>query len=377
MAKQNGLDKTIRSVFVGNIPYGETEEKLKGIFNDVGPVISFKLLYDRETGKPMGYGFCEYKDQETALSAIRNLNKYEIGGRTLRVDNACTEKVRQEMESFMMGINTSQSEYGDTVDAEKAPEIINNVVSTLPPEQLYELTKQMKECVQNYPALARNMLLLNPQLCYALLQALVRMKIVDPKIARTMLHPAHKVLPPLRISNATATTSRVQPVLQTTNNDNIDWQHNNMYRGQSTSQDLKQPPPPPPPRLLSNTEPSLSFMAGRVYPQTSALDSHKRLFGNNMYGDRRPNSSLTMPTPMIVQQPIVPEQKVLKSIIQTSQSQAQQAPNQTVNTSDSEKAALIMQVLQLTDVQIAKLPHEQRQRILELKEKIFNSKKKD
>ncbi|KAL4135990.1 hypothetical protein QTP88_007564 [Uroleucon formosanum] len=245
MAKQNGLDKTIRSVFVGNIPYGETEEKLKGIFNDVGPVISFKLLYDRETGKPMGYGFCEYKDQETALSAIRNLNKYEIGGRTLRVDNACTEKVRQEMESFMMGINTSQSEYGDAVDAEKAPEIIKNEVSTLPTEQLYELTKQMKEC--NYPVLARNMLLLNPQLCYALLQALVRMKIVDPEIART------------------------------------------------------------------------------------------------------------------------------------SQSQAQQAPNQTVNTSDSEKvlAALIMQVLQVTDVQIAKFPLELRQRILKLKEKIFNSKKKD
>lgn len=55
-------------------------------------------MYDRETGKPMGCGFCEYEDQETALSAIRNLNKYEIGGRTLRVDNACTEKVRQEME---------------------------------------------------------------------------------------------------------------------------------------------------------------------------------------------------------------------------------------------------------------------------------------
>ena len=32
----------------------------------------------------VGYGFCEYKDQETALSAMRNLNGYEIAGRTLR-----------------------------------------------------------------------------------------------------------------------------------------------------------------------------------------------------------------------------------------------------------------------------------------------------
>ena len=56
-------------------------------------------MYDRESGKPKGYGFCEYKDQETALSAMRNLNSYEIGGRPLRVDNACTEKSRMEMQS--------------------------------------------------------------------------------------------------------------------------------------------------------------------------------------------------------------------------------------------------------------------------------------
>ena len=56
-------------------------------------------MYDRESGKPKGYGFCEYKDQETALSAMRNLNGFEIGGRPLRVDNACTEKSRMEMQS--------------------------------------------------------------------------------------------------------------------------------------------------------------------------------------------------------------------------------------------------------------------------------------
>ena len=47
------------------------------------------------------YGFCEYKDTETALSAMRNLNGFEIGGRTLRVDNACTEKSRMEMQTIM------------------------------------------------------------------------------------------------------------------------------------------------------------------------------------------------------------------------------------------------------------------------------------
>ena len=40
----------------------------------VGTVVHMRLVYDRETGKPKGYGFCEYSDQQTAELAIRNLN---------------------------------------------------------------------------------------------------------------------------------------------------------------------------------------------------------------------------------------------------------------------------------------------------------------
>lgn len=56
-------------------------------------------MYDRETGKPKGYGFCEYQDQETALSAMRNLNGREFSGRALRVDNAASEKNKEELKS--------------------------------------------------------------------------------------------------------------------------------------------------------------------------------------------------------------------------------------------------------------------------------------
>ncbi|XP_059630404.1 cleavage stimulating factor 64 isoform X2 [Cornus florida] len=81
-----------RCVFVGNIPYDATEEQLVQICEEVGPVVSFRLVIDRETGKPKGYGFCEYKDEETALSARRNLQGYEINGRQLRVDFAENDK---------------------------------------------------------------------------------------------------------------------------------------------------------------------------------------------------------------------------------------------------------------------------------------------
>ena len=177
------IDKSARSCFVGNIPYEATEEKLKEIFSSVGPVVSFKLVYDRENGKPRGYGFCEFMDPETALSAMRNLNGVEINGRALRVDSASTE--RSELQNLGgagpgagpgVGPPPEPSAHGEAVDPEKAPEAITKAVASLPPEQMFELMKQMKECIVNNPQEARDMLLKNPQLAYALLQALVVMK---------------------------------------------------------------------------------------------------------------------------------------------------------------------------------------------------------
>ncbi|KAL0683176.1 hypothetical protein Bca4012_050024 [Brassica carinata] len=100
-----------RCVFVGNIPYDATEEQLREICGEVGPVVSFRLVTDRETGKPKGYGFCEYKDEETALSARRNLQSYEINGRQLRVDFAENDKGTDKPR------DQSQKQVGGAVDS--------------------------------------------------------------------------------------------------------------------------------------------------------------------------------------------------------------------------------------------------------------------
>lgn len=78
---------------------------------------------------------------------MRNLNGYEIGGRNLRVDNACTEKSRMEMQN-LLNQPPVENPYGDPIQAEKAPEAISKAVASLPPEQMFELMKQMKLCIQ-------------------------------------------------------------------------------------------------------------------------------------------------------------------------------------------------------------------------------------
>jgi RNA recognition motif-containing protein len=75
-----------KSVFVGNIPYDAREEDLKACFEAIGPVVSFRLVRDRDSRKPKGYGFCEFKEKEYARCAIKHMNNYEFNGRPLRVD---------------------------------------------------------------------------------------------------------------------------------------------------------------------------------------------------------------------------------------------------------------------------------------------------
>lgn len=66
-------------------------DALAPLANAVADVF-YRLVNDRETGKPKGFGFCEYGDAETAQSAIRNLNNVDFHGRNLRVDYADDDK---------------------------------------------------------------------------------------------------------------------------------------------------------------------------------------------------------------------------------------------------------------------------------------------
>ena len=40
------------------------------------------IVYDRDTGKPKGFGFVEYRDKEAAASAVRNLNNKDFRTRS-------------------------------------------------------------------------------------------------------------------------------------------------------------------------------------------------------------------------------------------------------------------------------------------------------
>lgn len=80
-------------IFVGNLPFATTSEELAEVFGAHGEVISSKVVTDRATGRSRGFGFVEMED-EAGRSAIESLNGSDLGGRTLRVDQAKERRPR-------------------------------------------------------------------------------------------------------------------------------------------------------------------------------------------------------------------------------------------------------------------------------------------
>lgn len=75
-------------LFVGNLSFKVTEDDLLDIFSPYGDVMQVRIINDRETGRPRGFGFVTMASEDEAHKAIEALNKHEIEGRALTVNIA-------------------------------------------------------------------------------------------------------------------------------------------------------------------------------------------------------------------------------------------------------------------------------------------------
>ncbi|MCC7405423.1 MAG: RNA-binding protein [Bdellovibrionales bacterium] len=74
-------------VYVGNLSYDLTEEKLREIFAPCGEIRELKIVKDFFTGKARGFGFVTFALPEAAEAAVR-LDGTVVNGRNLRVSMA-------------------------------------------------------------------------------------------------------------------------------------------------------------------------------------------------------------------------------------------------------------------------------------------------
>ena len=85
------MEKRSSTVFVANLPFNTTEDQLKEIFEDIGPLKTIRIVTDRDTGRQRGFSFLEFHDVTTAEAAVRNLNEHDLNGRKLKVHFAAND----------------------------------------------------------------------------------------------------------------------------------------------------------------------------------------------------------------------------------------------------------------------------------------------
>lgn len=92
-------ERGLKTIYVGNLPYSVTEDDLRELFAPHGELLSVKLISDRDTGLPRGFGFVEM-EAAPAAAAIAALDGTEYKGRTIRINEARDKGARPPRRSF-------------------------------------------------------------------------------------------------------------------------------------------------------------------------------------------------------------------------------------------------------------------------------------
>jgi len=366
-------------VFVGNVPYNMGEEQLIDAFKSVGQVVGFRLVYDRDTGKPKGYGFCEFADHDTAQSAVRNLNGQEVGGRPLRIDLADSDPFlegKTTVRGELVDANETRAQWrerererdrGDTRGnrdskgfladlppgvpvplGKTAGDLITEVLATTPPSQIFEVLAQMKAFVITHPEQARALLIAHPQLGYAMFQALLLNKIVDTAVLERMLAATTGTAPTAAMRPPPPPASHVPPA---------------PYQQPPPALHHPQPGLHPPPHGVGIHPPSQH--AGPPHHPTPPVPGPP----GSMYPPPGPSQPhMPPPPPHFYRGPVPPAPAPVPTPPIAAHAQAPAAtPPPATQQFDPASRDMLMQVLNLTSEQVNSLPPTERDQINQLR----------
>jgi RNA recognition motif-containing protein len=80
--------RMVMNIYVGNLSYDATDETIREAFESFGQVTSARVIKDKYSGQPRGFGFVEMPGQSQAQTAIKSLNGKELLGKEMSVNEA-------------------------------------------------------------------------------------------------------------------------------------------------------------------------------------------------------------------------------------------------------------------------------------------------
>jgi cold-inducible RNA-binding protein len=78
----------VNNILVGNLSPNATEQDIRSIFEQHGPVQRFKMMTDFKTDQPRGFAFVQMVNDAEAERAIAAIDGTELSGRPMRVSAA-------------------------------------------------------------------------------------------------------------------------------------------------------------------------------------------------------------------------------------------------------------------------------------------------
>lgn len=76
------------NIYVGNLAQEVSEDDLREAFGAFGEVTSVKIIKDRFSGEPRGFGFIEMPARQAAKTAMESLDGQELKGKKIIVNEA-------------------------------------------------------------------------------------------------------------------------------------------------------------------------------------------------------------------------------------------------------------------------------------------------
>eukprot|EP01035_Chromulina_nebulosa_P017318 gene17318-22859_t len=73
------------NLIINYIPHEMTDNQLKDLFSEHGPIAYYKIVRDKLTKRSLGYGFIRYYNTDHANDAINLKNGYQVGSKKLKV----------------------------------------------------------------------------------------------------------------------------------------------------------------------------------------------------------------------------------------------------------------------------------------------------
>ena len=88
------------NIYIGNLSFSTTEDSLKSLFAEFGEIESVKVIKDRFSGRPRGFGFVEMPSNSEADQAIKALNGNRVDGNFIKVKPADSGSKKRKKRSF-------------------------------------------------------------------------------------------------------------------------------------------------------------------------------------------------------------------------------------------------------------------------------------